>query len=304
MATKAPTTKPASPRKPKRLRPALAPDRYLQRDFFTADISDVASKDDRHSMEHPMFSIAKKPQMEARVYEYSNVTVSITPGSLGAPTIWDKDILIYAISQVVEGKNRARSDAQQKRIRFKAFDFLRATNRRTNGDEYRRIEDSLSRLRSTEIKTNIETGGKRIRKGFGFIDNWEIVERSSDGRMEAIELTLSDWIYNAIQNFEVLTLNRDYFRLTGGLERRLYELARKHCGGQATWQIALEQLHRKSGSNAKIREFRRMLKDMIEADNLPDYRIRFDMERDLVMFYQKDPKAFALAAEQGETWLS
>tara|TARA_R110001606_G_scaffold277322_1_gene425411 strand:- start:209 stop:577 length:369 start_codon:yes stop_codon:yes gene_type:complete len=122
--------------------------------------------------------------------------------------------------------------------------------------------------------------------------------------MEAIELTLSDWIYNAIQNFEVLTLNRDYFRLTGGLERRLYELARKHCGGQATWQIALEQLHRKSGSNAKIREFRRMLKDMIEADNLPDYRIRFDMERDLVMFYQKDPKAFALAAEQGETWLS
>jgi plasmid replication initiation protein len=60
--------------------------------------------------------------------------------------------------------------------------------------------------------------------------------------MVGVEVKLSDWLYNAIVNFEVLTLHRDYFRLDGGLERRVYELCRKHCGHQTTWSIGLELL--------------------------------------------------------------
>ena len=63
--------------------------------------------------------------------------------------------------------------------------------------------------------------------------------------MVAVEVTLNEWLYNAIVAREVLTRNRDYFRLDGGLERRLYELARKHCGNQAKWLIGLELLHKK-----------------------------------------------------------
>jgi plasmid replication initiation protein len=68
--------------------------------------------------------------------------------------------------------------------------------------------------------------------------------------MVAIELRLSDWLYNAILGREVLTLNRHYFRLSGGLERRLYELARKHCGHQVKWTIGVDLLHKKTGSTA------------------------------------------------------
>jgi plasmid replication initiation protein len=50
--------------------------------------------------------------------------------------------------------------------------------------------------------------------------------------MVAIELRLSDWLYSAVLACEVLTLNRDYFRISGGLDRRLFELAREHCGSQ------------------------------------------------------------------------
>jgi plasmid replication initiation protein len=51
--------------------------------------------------------------------------------------------------------------------------------------------------------------------------------------MTKLRATLSDWVFNAVAAREILTLSRDYFRLRKPLERRLYELARKHCGQQA-----------------------------------------------------------------------
>jgi len=59
-------------------------------------------------------------------------------------------------------------------------------------------------------------------------------------------MTLSEWLYNAAIGREVLTLNRDYFRLDGGLARRLYELARKHCGHQTKWAVSLDLLHHRA----------------------------------------------------------
>jgi plasmid replication initiation protein len=57
------------------------------------------------------------------------------------------------------------------------------------------------------------------------------------------------------------------------LERRIYELARKHCGRQDQWRVSVEVLHRKSGSASPRRVFRAMLREMIEADALPDYHL-------------------------------
>jgi hypothetical protein len=70
-----------------------------------------------------------------------------------------------------------------------------------------------------------------------------------------------------------LSLNRDYFRMRKPLERRIYELARKHCGRQDQWRVSVEVLHRKSGSASPRRVFRAMLREMIEADALPDYHL-------------------------------
>src|SRR5690606_36720481 len=52
-----------------------------------------------------------------------------------------------------------------------------------------------------------------------------------------------------------------------------YELARKHCGRQPDWRISVPVLARKSGSASPLRVFRRMIRDMIEADHLPDYQL-------------------------------
>jgi hypothetical protein len=88
----------------------------------------------------------------------------------------------------------------------------------------------------------------------------------------------------------VLTLHPDYFRLGKPLERRVYELARKHCGRQSTWTISVETLLKKSGSQSIIARFRQMVKHIAEHDHLPDYRVSFDEESDNVTFFNRDNK--------------
>jgi plasmid replication initiation protein len=273
-------------------RPRLLPDRHPVRDFFIADIVEWALKDDRHSMEHPFFSLSKNPDHRIRRYEHNGIRVTIAPSAYGLATIWDKDILIYAVSQLVEAMNQDRPVSRT--VRLKAYDLLVTTNRYTGGKNYERLAESFRRLAGTRIETNIATSGRRIREGFGLLDNWKIVERSpSDNRMVAVDITLNEWLFNAIMAREILTLSRDYFRLDGGLERRLYEIGRKHCGHQAKWAISLELLHKKSGSTASLKEFRRKVKITIGADALPDYRLRYEPETDQIVFYTKDPKKLA-----------
>ena len=105
--------------------------------------------------------------------------------------------------------------------------------------------------------------------------------------MVAVEVTLSEWLYNAVSAFEVLTIHPDYFRLRKPLARRLYELARKHCGHQTSWVIGLELLRDKSGSKSKIKEFRRMVRAIEADDSLPEYRLVLGND-DKVTFYVRD----------------
>jgi len=265
----------------------LASDRHPNRDFFVADILHWALKDDRHSMEHPMFSLSKKPDHRVRRYEHNGVHITVKPGADGMATIWDKDILIYAISQLVEALNQGRPISRI--VRLTAYDLLVITNRGTGGRAYDLLAAAFERLKGTVIQTDIRTNGLRQREGFNIIDHWKIIERNpANSRMVAIELTLSEWLYNAATGREVLTLNRDYFRLDGGLERRLYELARKHCGHQTKWTVSVDLLHKKSGSQASLKKFRELLKRAAASDALPDYGIRYNAETDQVYFYSKN----------------
>ena len=148
-------------------------------------------------------------------------------------------------------------------------------------------------MAGTRITTDIRTGGLRVKEGFGIIDRWKIVERASDERMIAVEITLSEWLYNAVQAFDVLTIHPDYFRLRKPIARRIYELARKHCGRQAQWTIGLPLLLDKSGSRGSIYEFHEAIKGLAKTNILPEYRITVSAERSVadvkVTFYTRDP---------------
>lgn len=150
--------------------------------------------------------------------------------------------------------------------------------------------DALSRLSGTRIETNIETKNISERRGFGLIDSWKIVERSGDNRMVAVEVTIPEWLYRSIEAKNVLTLNRNYFRLRKPLDRRIYEIARKHCGAQPRWSVSLSKLYLKSGSQDKVFKFRAAVKKLIDEDPLPDYRVTLNSETDIVTFYSRGSK--------------
>ncbi len=269
--------------------------RHPNRDFFLADLFDYALKDDGASMEAPIFTLSTKPDLS--LWEWrsrdGNKHVKVTPSVLGRATQYDKDILIFVVSQLTEGLNRGREDAQNRTVRFTVHDFMITANRSIGGRGYEMLKQAFERLAGTRITTDIKTGGQRVRQGFGVIDEWRIVEKSPlDERMIAVEVTLSRWLFNAVQAFEVLTIHPDYFRLRSPLARRLYELARKHCGYQAQWAIGLPLLQEKAGSKSTLKEFRRAIRTIKADDSLPEYRLSLGFD-DKVTFYTRDLKRLA-----------
>lgn len=264
---------------------SLLPDRHPQIELFLCDIFDAIPKDDLATMEHPVFSLSTRPDRRILSYEHNGTQIEVTPSVKGLATIHDKDILIFCISQLMAALNAGRGVSRA--LTLTAHDLLVATNRETSGDAYRRLSEAFDRLAGTRIKTNIVTGEHEVTAGFGLIESWEIVRKSRGGRMVSVSVTLSEWLFRAVMSKSVLTLNRDYFRLRKPLERRVYELARKHCGRQNYWRVSVETLLKKSGSASPRRVFRKMIRDMIAADHLPDYNMS-EEDGDIIRFSQRD----------------
>lgn len=246
-----------------------------QVDLFLDQLVDAPIKDEQRLMEFPFFSLQKQPRLEPFVYDDGKVRIEISPGQRGIATIWDKDVLIYIGSLLNERIERGQPISRT--ITFAAYDFLRVTGRGTGKRAYELFLDALFRLRSTTIVTTIEAGGQKERRGFGWIESWRVIEREGSGNrrtMAAVEITINDWMFRSVvQDRRVLTINREYFQLGMGIERRLYELARKHVGTQAEWWVGLKRLYEKCGSLDTLRKFKHRLKAIIEAQSLPDYYI-------------------------------
>ena len=274
----------------------LIPERYPQHELFLCDVSDAILKDIMQEMEHPFYSLSKKPETNIRRYEHNGVTIEVIPSVKGLATIYDKDILIYCISKAMDKVRRG--ETASKRVDLNTHELLRFTNRGTAGKDYKAIVEALDRLNGTIISTNIRTGDEEQYESFGLIEAAGVRRKFGfDGRLVWAGVTLSDWVFNAIKANEVLTLHRDYFRLRKPLERRLYELARKHCGGQREWRIGMRQLLKKSGSKAHIREFRRVLRELERSNHLPDYSVSYNSERDQVVFCNRGTMPALRAAQ-------
>jgi len=271
----------------------LLPDRHRQKDLFICDVADAVLKDLMPQMEHPFYSLSKKPVKNIRRYEHNGNWIEITPSVKGLATIYDKDILIYCISQIMDSIKRGEKVSQ--RVQINCHALLAFTNRGTSGRDYHALTEAIDRLAGTRISTNIKTGDEEQYETFGLIDAASIRRKNGrDGRLLWCEVKLSDWVFNAIRSQDVLTLHPDYFRLRKPLERRVYELARKHCGQQTQWKINLATLLKKTGSQSPIKRFKQMMKNIENHNHLPDYSIMID-ESGLVTFYSKNKKKSASA---------
>jgi len=245
-------------------------------------------------MEHPVFSLSKKPDHRVLSYEYKGIKIKIKPSYTGLATILDKDILLYLSSSLMCAKNSG--EVISKTVRFTSYDYLVATNKGTGGFQYTQMQEGLERLKGTVIQTNIKTNKVETTEEFGLIDAWKTVKENDNGKAIAIEVRLSDWFYNSIVGDAVLTIDKDYFRLRKPTERRLYELARKHCGNQVVWKIKLDNLKSKIGITSPLKTLRFNINKITETNHLPEYNI--SMENDVVMFTRKSPPKKIIALDK------
>lgn len=261
-----------------------APALTQQIDLFIATGRAAAPKDELATMEHPVYAIEDGDQ-RIMTYEHNGVTLEVTPSVKGRATIHDKDIVLTCVSKVVDAVNRG--EPVSRTVSIKAHDVLTFTNRSTSGRGYELLEQSLERLAGTRIKTSIATGkpARRRTKGFGLIDAWETITRGPNNRLEELRITLSEFTFDAAMALEVLSIDQDYFKLRKATEKRLYELARKHCGDQGRWKVGLELLQKKVGSRQPLFKFRAAVRSIGEEGSLPGYHLVFLHTDDSVVFY-------------------
>ena len=236
---------------------------------------DMALRDAQDLMAYPFFSLAKSRRTVPIRFEAGAVSLTVEGvPEHGIATIWDADVLIWAASQIVQARDEGRPTSRL--MAATPYEILRFAQRGTGQTEYLALRASLDRLQSTTVLTSIRQAGKRMHR-FSWINEWQEHVRQ-DGRSDGIELILPDWFYCGVMDDAlVLTLDPTYFRLTGGIERWLYRLVRKHGGRQrAGWRFELRYLHAKSGTLQRYRDFALHLRALARRQALPGYRLAIE----------------------------
>jgi hypothetical protein len=105
----------------------LLPERHPVRDFFVLDTLDMVPKSDMATMEHPIYSLSTKPERRRLSYTNGECKLELIPSSLGLPTVFDKDIMIYCISKLMRMKNDGEEFGLV--VRLSTHDMLVETNR-------------------------------------------------------------------------------------------------------------------------------------------------------------------------------
>lgn len=248
-----------------------------QFDLFLPYLADLPLRDQREMMERPFFSLAKSKRVKPIDYTSPDgklwVHVSASP-EYGMATIWDADILIYCASQLADMARRGVNDVPRT-LHLMPYDLLRAIGRPTTGRAYELLGQALDRLVATTIKTNIRAENRR-EATFSWLDGWTQLVDEKTERSRGMTLELSNWFWEGVMmKGGVLSIDRAYFDITGGRERWLYRVARKHAGGagEGGFAISMPVLFEKSGAEGQYRRFKFEMLKLADKNALPGYAL-------------------------------
>jgi plasmid replication initiation protein len=256
----------------------MTPRRFYnpQFDLFLPNIVDLKFRDQKDTMERPFFSLSKSKRMKSIEYQNDNdgIFVTVLPHQdYGMATIWDADVLIWAASVLSDMKNRRLNEIPRE-LKFQPHDLLKVIGRSTGGKDYAQLRGALDRLKSTIINTNIRAARGTKHITFSWIDQWEDLVDSRTKESRGLTLTLSDWFYRGVtEEGGVLSIDPAYFSISGGRERWLYRVARKHAGGNGAegFAISMPTLFEKSGAEGTYRRFKFEMQRIVARNDLPGF---------------------------------
>ena len=248
--------------------------------LFLPYLADLPLRDQREMMERPFFSLAKSKRVKPIDYRSPDgklwVHVSGNP-DYGMATIWDADILIYCASMLADMARRGINDVPRK-LHLMPYDLLRAIGRQPTGRAYELLGQALDRLVATTVKTNIRAENRR-EATFSWLDGWTQLVDEKTERSRGMTIELSSWFWEGVMmTGGVLSIDRAYVDISGGRERWLYKVARKHAGGagEAGFAISMPTLFEKSGAEGQYRRFKFEIAKIAERDELPGYALSIE----------------------------
>ncbi|WP_374293505.1 replication initiator protein A [Sphingomonas sp.] len=251
-----------------------------QFDMFLPYLADMPLRDQREMMERPFFSLAKSKRIKPIDYRSPDgklwVHVSANP-DYGMATIWDADILIYCASMLADMARRGINDVPRK-LHLMPYDLLRAIGRQPTGRAYELLGQALDRLVATTVKTNIRAENRR-EATFSWLDGWTQLVDEKTERSRGMTIELSNWFWEGVMmTGGVLSIDRAYFDISGGRERWLYKVARKHAGGagEAGFAISMPTLFEKSGAEGQYRRFKFEITRIADRNELPGYTLTIE----------------------------
>jgi len=255
-----------------------------QFDLFVPYVADLPLRDQRETMERPFFSLAKRKRQKPIEYTSPNgeVFVNVFPNQeFGMATIWDADILIWAASVMNDRRKRGDNDLPRT-LSFHPYDLLKTIGRETGGRQYQLLREALGRLQSTTIVTNIRVKRGKKQRQFSWIEGWTDLVDDDGKQSRGMTLTLSDWFYEGLlMEGGLLSIDPVYFSITGGRERWLYRVARKHAGGagEEGFAIPLPTLFEKSGAEGTYRRFKFEVLAIVRRNDIPGFRLALETGR-------------------------
>jgi plasmid replication initiation protein len=247
-----------------------------QIDFFLLQLSELPFRDQREIMERPFFSLSKRKRLKPIDYVSPDrkITVHVSANTeYGMATIYDLDILIYCASVLIQLRNNGANEVPQT-LNISPYEMLKTLKRDVGGRAYELLGNALDRLQSTTVKTNIRSGDL-VDTTFSWIDSHSQI-RGRDGKIRGMRITLAKWFYDGVlMEGGVLKIDPAYFMLTGGRERWLYRVARKHAGGAGPdgFTISMPTLYEKSGADGDYRRFKFELSRIARENALPQYSL-------------------------------
>lgn len=257
-------------------------------DFFIVDINDLSIKDEMLTMEHPFFSLSNKKDTKVREWDLPNGgKLKVTPTEeYGLATIHDKDVWIYFLSLAVREFNETKKVPE--RVYFNSYDCLKTIKRTTGGLAYKRLKNTLERLSSTHIASDVGNKSGKFNY-YPLINECQAITKDRTGSTVAGYVDLPAWVRRNIEKRGIKQINPDYFLLKRPIDKRLYQIASKHVGNGTSWSFKLDKLKEKCGSSSSKKEFKRMIKESIKNELFPDYIIELDPKNDTVKFINRNP---------------
>lgn len=252
-------------------------------DLFLPQLTALPLRDQRETMERPFFSLSKRKRLKPIDYVSPDrrITVHVSANSeYGLATIYDLDILIYCASVLIEHKRRGSNDIPQT-LHVVPYDMLKTLKRDVGGRAYELLGNALDRLQSTTVKTNIRSGDA-VETTFSWIDSYSQIKDRS-GHIRGMRITLAKWFYDGVlMDGGVLAIDPAYFSLTGGRERWLYRVARKHAGGAGVegFAISMPTLFEKSGAEGDYRRFKFEMAKIVKENALPGFSLSLETRED------------------------